>query len=262
MQSTGQTTFKRQNICMASVKTTLSVQFIFGEDCAHYIITILMRISMKNKIINRKKATEIFKDNQSIIIGGFMANGTSEVLCDVIGESGIKDYTIIANDTAMPGIGIGKLVSTERVAKVIASHIGLNPQTGALMNSGKMEVLLVPQGTLIEQIRSGGYGLGGVLTQTGIGTDVQKGKQTVEIKGNKFIVEEAITADISVLHATIADTFGNCFFKGTTKNFNVQAGMAGKTVIVTADEIVSVGGLDKEYIHLSGIFVDYILEEK
>ncbi len=217
---------------------------------------------MKNKFIDKSKAKEVLSNAKSMIIGGFMANGTSEVLCDLVVESGMGGYTIIANDTAMPGLGIGKLISTKKVKKVVASHIGLNPETGALMNSGEMEVTLVPQGTLIEQIRAGGYGLGGVLTPTGLGTDVEKGKQVIEVKGKKFLLEEPIKSDIAILHATQADAFGNCFFKGTTKNFNVLGGMAGKTVIITADEILPVGEMDKEKINLSGIFVDYILEER
>ncbi len=215
---------------------------------------------MINKLIDKQKAMQVFAAAKSMIIGGFMANGTSETLCDLIVESGAEGYTVIANDTAMPGCGIGKLISTKKVKKVVASHIGLNPETGALMNSGEMEVTLVPQGTLIEQIRAGGYGLGGVLTPTGLGTDVEKGKQVIEVKGKKYLLEEPITADVAVLHATLADNFGNCFFKGTTKNFNMLGGMAGKTVIITAEKIVPVGELDKEKINLPGIFVDYILE--
>ncbi len=217
---------------------------------------------MKNKIIDKEKAKNVLSGATSFIIGGFMANGTSETLCDLIVQSGVSGYTIIANDTAMPGIGIGKLISSKNVGKVVASHIGLNPETGALMNSGELEVTLVPQGTLIEQIRSGGYGLGGVLTPTGLGTDVEIGKQVIEVKGKKYLLEEPITADIALLHATQADTFGNCFFKGTTKNFNLLAAMAGKTVIITAESIVPVGEMDKENIQVSGIFVDFILEEK
>lgn len=216
---------------------------------------------MKNKRISNERAKQLFKEVSTIMIGGFMGNGTSETICDLISESEAEGYTIIANDTAMPNVGIGKLIATHKVKKVVASHIGLNPETGLLMTQKKMQVELVPQGTLIEQIRAGGFGLGGVLTPTGLGTDVAKGKKTVTVQGKQYLLEEPMTADISVLHATIADEFGNCFFKGTTKNFNIMAGMAGKQVIVSADEIVPIGEMDMETIQLPGIFVDYILEE-
>ena len=215
---------------------------------------------MKSKIICKDTATQYLADEQTIMISGFMGNGTSEKLCDIVVESGIENYTIIANDTSVPGSGIAKLISSGKAKKVIASHIGLNPETGRLMGTGDLDVELIPQGTLAEKIRAGGFGLGGILTPTGIGTDIEHGKQIIKVNDKEYLLEEPLKADIALLHATCVDRFGNCFFKGTTKNFNVIMGPAAQKVIVTYEELLDVGQLDKELIHLSGIFVDHILE--
>jgi acetate CoA/acetoacetate CoA-transferase alpha subunit len=168
--------------------------------------------------------------------------------------------TIIANDTSFVDRGIGRLVVNRQIKKVITSHIGTNSETGRLMNEGLMEVVLVPQGTLIERIRAGGSGLGGVLTPTGVGTVVEEGKQKVTIEGREYLVELPLKADLSILRGTIVDEFGNTFYKGTTRNFNPIIAMAGEKVIVEAEKLVKVGELNPDYVITPGVLVDYIIE--
>ncbi len=180
-------------------------------------------------------------DGASVMVGGFMAVGTPERLIDEIVRQGKRDLTVIANDTAAPGRGIGKLISARSVRKVIASHIGLNPETQRQMMAKEIDVELVPQGTLIERIRAGGFGLGGVLTQTGIGTPVEDGKQQVEVDGKPYLVEVALRADFALVQAFIADYLGNLGYALTSRNFNPVIAMAASTVIVCADNIVPIG---------------------
>jgi len=215
---------------------------------------------VKNKLIDYSAAMELFRDGMTIMIGGFLGNGTSEQLIDVMIAKNIRDYTIIANDTAIPGIGISKLIATKRVKKLIVSHIGMNPETGRQMSSDEIEVELVPQGTLAERIRCGGSGLGGILTATGLGTEVEQGKQIISVNGKDYLLELPLHGDIALIHATVIDKAGNCFYEGTTKNFNHLMAMACDVVIATAETIVEVGELDRNYIMTSGIFVDYILK--
>ncbi len=214
---------------------------------------------LRNKLINTGEFMKHLKDGMTIMIGGFMGNGTPEALVDAIIESGIKDYTVIANDTAMPGVGISKLIATKRVKKLIASHIGLNPQTGELMGTGELDVTLVPQGTLIERIRCGGSGIGGFLTPTGLGTDVENGKQIVAADGKNYLLELPLKADLAIIRGTTVDKSGNVFFAGTTKNFNPLIATAADTVVAEAETLVESGELETELVMLSGIFVDFIV---
>lgn len=213
-----------------------------------------------NKIINKEELKNHFKDGMTIMIGGFLACGTPEKLIDTLIELNIKDLTIIANDTSFVDRGLGRLVVNGQVKKVIASHIGTNPETGRLMNEGKMEVELVPQGTLIERIRAGGSGLGGVLTPTGVGTVVEKWKQKIKVGEKEYLVELPIRADLALVKGSIVDEFGNTFYRGTTKNFNPIIAMAADTVITEADEIVKVGELDPDHISTPGVLVDFIVK--
>lgn len=213
-----------------------------------------------NKIINKEELKKHFKDGMTIMIGGFLACGTPERLIDTLIELNIKDLTIIANDTSFVDRGLGRLVVNGQVKKVIASHIGTNPETGRLMNEGKMEVELVPQGTLIERIRAGGSGLGGVLTPTGVGTVVEKWKQKIKVGEKEYLVELPIRADLALVKGSIVDEFGNTFYRGTTKNFNPIIAMAADTVITEADEIVKVGELDPDHISTPGVLVDFIVK--
>jgi acetate CoA/acetoacetate CoA-transferase alpha subunit len=205
------------------------------------------------------KAVEMIPDGASLMIGGFMAVGTPERLLDEIVRQKKRDLTVIANDTATPDKGIGKLVRAKLLRKLIASHIGLNPDTQHQMISGELEVELVPQGTLIERIRAGGCGLGGVLTQTGIGTPVETGKQRVEVDGQSFLIETALKADFALVHAFVADYLGNLSYALTARNFNPIIALAGNTVVANADNIVPVGVIAPDHVVTPAPVVDYLI---
>jgi len=206
-----------------------------------------------------EEAVAKIEDGASLLIGGFMGVGTPERVIDEIVRQGKRDLIVIANDTAMPGIGIGKLISAKLVKKLIASHIGLNPETQRQMIDGSLMVDLVPQGTLIEQIRAGGYGLGGVLTATGVGTEVEKGKQKVEVDHRPYLIEVAIRADFALVHAFLADYYGNLSYALTARNFNPIAAMAGATVIASAEHIVPVGVIAPDHVMTQAPVVDYLI---
>jgi acetate CoA/acetoacetate CoA-transferase alpha subunit len=206
-----------------------------------------------------KEAVAKIPDGASLLIGGFMAVGSPERMIDEIVRQGKRDLTVIANDTASPGVGIGKLISARLVRKVIASHIGMNPETQQQMMRGELIVDLVPQGTLIEQIRAGGYGLGGVLTPTGVGTDVEKGKQRIEVGGQTYLIELALRADYALVHAFLADYLGNLAYALTARNFNPVIAMAGATVIASADNIVPVGVIAPDHVITPAPVVDYLI---
>ena len=198
-------------------------------------------------------------DGARLMIGGFMGVGTPEGLVDELLRQGKHDLTVIANDTAMPGVGIGKLVAAGAVRKVIASHIGLNPETQKKMLTGTMEVELVPQGTLIERIRAAGFGLGGILTPTGVGTVVEEGKRKLEVDGRDFLLETALHADFALVQAFVADYLGNLTYALTARNFNPVIAMAGDTVIVEAEHIVPVGMISPDQVMTPAPIVDYLI---
>lgn len=212
-----------------------------------------------SKVKDVSEAVNYIKDGMTVMIGGFMGNGTPEILIDAILDKGIKDLTIIANDTGFIDKGIGKLIVEKRAKKVIASHIGLNPETGRQMNSKEIQVDLVPQGTLIEQIRCGGAGIGGFLTETGVGTIVEEGKQKIQLDGKQYLLELPLRADVALIGGSIVDKVGNVFYKGSTRNFNPVMATVADLVIVGAEKIVEVGELDPNNIVTPGIFVDYIV---
>lgn len=209
-----------------------------------------------------EEAISHIKDGMTIHIGGFLAVGTPESIITALIEKGVKDLTIIANDTGFPDRGIGRLVVNNQVKKVIVSHIGTNPSTGQKMQSGEIEVELVPQGTLAERVRAAGCGLGGVLTPTGLGTIVAEGKEVITVDGKDYLLEKPLKADVALLGGTIVDEVGNVIFAKTTKNFNPLMGTAADLVIVEAENIVKVGDIDPDHVTLSRIFVDYIVEKK
>ena len=209
--------------------------------------------------ISIESAVAKIPDGASLMIGGFMAVGTPERVVDEIVRQRKRDLTVIANDTATPGKGIGKLVDAKLVRKVVASHIGLNPETQRQMMAGETEVELIPQGTLIERIRAAGFGLGGILTPTGVGTVVEEGKRSIELEGKKFLVEPALPADFALVHAFLADYLGNLSYALTARNFNPVIAMAGATVIVTADHIVPVGVIAPDHVVTPGAIVDYLI---
>ena len=195
----------------------------------------------------------------SLMIGGFMGVGTPERLVDELVRQGKRDLTVIANDTALPGIGIGKLVTAKLVRKVIASHIGLNPETQQKMLSGEIEVELVPQGTLIERIRAGGYGLGGILTRTGVGTVVEEGKRKLEVDGIEYLLETPLRSDFALVQAFLADYLGNLTYVLTARNFNPVIAMAATTVVVDAEHIVPVGMISPDHVTTPAAIVDYLV---
>lgn len=211
------------------------------------------------KQVSPREAVASINDGAVIMIGGFMSNGTPEILIDALIEKNLKNLTIIANDGGTLDTGIGRLIKTGAVSRLIASHIGLNPLTGQLMNEGKMEVQLVPQGTLAEQIRAGGAGLGGVLTPTGLGTEIEAGKQVIDVDGKSFILEKPLKAEFALIRASIADEKGNLFYRATTRNFNPMMATAAETVIAAAEEIVPVGDIQAESVATPGIFVDFLV---
>ncbi len=204
-------------------------------------------------------AADLIPHGASLMIGGFMAVGSPERMIDALVARGVGDLTVIANDTAMPGKGIGKLISAGLVRHVIASHIGLNPETQAKMIAGELTCELVPQGTLIERIRAGGMGLGGVLTPTGLGTEVEVGKQIVTVDGRPYLVETPLRADFALIGAWQADYVGNLNYMLTAHNFNPIIALAGRTVIAEADSIVPVGVIPPDAVKTPGVLVDHLL---
>jgi len=212
--------------------------------------------------IKAAQAAELIPDGSTLLIGGFMGVGSPHRLIDAIVVRGTKNLTVIANDTAMPGRGIGKLVTAGAISRVVASHIGLNPETQQKMISGDIEVDLVPQGTLVERIRAAGVGLGGILTPTGLGTLVEEGKQIVTVKGREFLLEEPIHADFALIAAHQADYVGNLEYSLTAHNFNPIMALAGETVIAEPQTIVPVGVISPDSVKTPGILVDHLLERQ
>ncbi|WP_411682599.1 acetate CoA-transferase subunit alpha [Clostridium thailandense] len=214
---------------------------------------------MTNKLIGIDEVMEHIKDGMTIMIGGFMGVGTPEPIIDAMVKKGVKDLTIIANDTGFPDKGIGKLIVNKQAKKVIASHIGLNPETGRQMNAKEIEVDLVPQGTLAEQIRCGGAGIGGFLTETGVGTIVEEGKEKIKVNDKEYLLELPLRADIAIVGGSIVDKKGNTFYNGSTRNFNPLIATAADMVIVGAEKLVEIGELNQNHVMTPGIFVDYIV---
>jgi len=212
------------------------------------------------KVINRKSFLDHVRSGMSIMVGGFMVVGTPETLVDDIVNSDITDLTIICNDAGLPGRGIGKLISAGKVKKLIASHIGLNPEAGQKMSDGSMEVELIPQGTLAERIRAGGAGLGGFLTPTGFGTIVQEGKEVINVDGTDYLLEKPLKADLALILGHKIDRKGNTVYNKTIRNFNPLMATACETVVAEAREIVEIGDLDPDNIVTPHIFVDYIVK--
>ncbi len=212
-----------------------------------------------NKIITISEAVNKVKDGMTIMVGGFLANGTPERLIDALVEKGVKNLTLICNDTGFPDRGVGKMVVAKQFKRIIVSHIGTNPETANQMNSGETIVELVPQGTLAERVRCAGTGLGGVYTPTGIGTEVEIGKEKKVINGIEYILELPLKADVALLFGSVVDKKGNIVFNKTMKNFNPIMAMAADTVIVDAEKVVEIGEIDPENVMTSGIFVDYVV---
>jgi len=206
-----------------------------------------------------EQSVKMIPDGASLMVGGFLGVGTPERIVDEIVRQKKRDLTVIANDTATPNKGVGKLVSAKLVRKAIVSHIGLNPETQRQMMAGELEVELVPQGTLIERIRAGGYGLGGILTRTGLGTPVELGKQRIKADGKLYLLELALRADFALVQAFIADYLGNLGYALTARNFNPVIALAAEIVIASADNIVPVGVLAPDHVVTPAPVVDYLI---
>ncbi|SFU15625.1 butyryl-CoA:acetoacetate CoA-transferase alpha subunit [Kosakonia arachidis] len=213
------------------------------------------------EIISPQQAAAMVEDGMTVMIGGFMAVGTPEKIIDALVEKGVCDLTVIANDTGLLDRGIGKLVANKQIKKIIASHIGLNPETGRQMSQGELEAELIPQGSLVERIRAGGAGLGGVLTRTGLGTVVENGKQQVIIDGEPWLLERPLQADIALIRCSVADTAGNALFNKTTKNFNPVMATAARVVIAECESIVPMDCAAADRYNTPGIFIDYLVRE-
>jgi len=208
--------------------------------------------------IGKAEFLKLIFDGATISVSGFLGVGAPEQIIDIILESEKKDFTIICNDTAFENKGVGRLVSNNRVKKVITSHIGTNKASGNLMHSGKLEVELVPQGTILERLRAKGAGLGGILTPTGVGTAVEVGKQKFEIDGKEYILEKPLGADFSLIHAHSADKKGNLVYRHTARNFNHVMAFSGNIVIADVENVVETGSIDPNQVMTPGILVDYI----
>jgi len=206
-----------------------------------------------------EKAVALISDGATIMVGGFMGVGTPERLMDELVRQGKRDLTLICNDNALPGVGVGKLVSAGLRKTTVSSHIGVNPETQKRMFAGSLEVELSPQGTLIERIRAGGYGLGGVLTATGVGTMVEEGKRKIDVDGKEYLLETPLRADFALIHAMVADYLGNLRYALTARNFNPIIAMAGATVIATAANIVPVGVISPDEVMTPAAIVDYLV---
>jgi acetate CoA/acetoacetate CoA-transferase alpha subunit len=217
---------------------------------------------MNNKAINVTKAVEMIPDGATLMIGGFLAVGSPRRLIDELVRQGRKHLTIIANDTARPDVGIGKLIDAKLVDQLIASHIGMNPETQRQMIAGEIKVELCPQGSLAERIRAGGVGLGGVLTPTGVGTDAAEGKSIVTIHGKDFLLELPLQADFALLGARRADYRGNLDYSLTARNFNPIMAWSAKVVMAEPNEIVPVGVIPPDDVVTPHVLVDYLIERR
>jgi acetate CoA/acetoacetate CoA-transferase alpha subunit len=216
-------------------------------------------MSTVQKIISSQDVQQYFRDRMSIMYGGFLGFGTPDGLVRALLDHGARSLTLIGNDTALPNTGVGPLIVNKRVKKLIASHIGTNPETGRQMIAKDLEVNLVPQGTLAEQIRCGGAGLGGILTPTGVGTIVEQGKTKLTFDGIEYLVERPLRADVALLKAKKSDRMGNLVYERAARNFNPIMALAADLVIAEVDEIVEVGEIDPDIVATPGALVHKII---
>ncbi|PIE46994.1 MAG: succinyl-CoA--3-ketoacid-CoA transferase [Gammaproteobacteria bacterium] len=202
---------------------------------------------------------DVVVDGQTLAIGGFGLCGIPEALIEALRDSGKKDLTCISNNAGVDGFGLGLLLETRQVKKMISSYVGENKEFERQFLSGELEVELTPQGTLAEKLRAGGAGIPAFYTATGYGTQIAEGKETREFDGKNYIMERSLTADIALVKAQKADKAGNLIFNKTARNFNPLCAMAGKITIAEVEEIVEVGDIDPDEVHLPGIFVQRIV---
>jgi acetate CoA/acetoacetate CoA-transferase alpha subunit len=215
-----------------------------------------------HKAITPQDAAELIPDGATLMIGGFMGVGSPHRVIDALVAVGRKNFTVIANDTARPGFGIGKLITSGQISRLIASHIGLNPETQKAMIAGSIDIQLTPQGTLAEQIRAGGFGLGGVLTKTALGTIAAKGMKVIDIDGVDWLFAPPLKADFALLHADRADYNGNLVYQLTSTNFNPMMATAGGVVIAESREISPVGLIPPDEVTTPGVLVNYLIRRE
>ncbi|WP_338692021.1 CoA transferase subunit A [Neisseria leonii] len=202
---------------------------------------------------------DIAADGQTVAVGGFGLCGIPEALIAALRDSGVKDLTCISNNAGVDGFGLGLLLESRQIKKMIASYVGENKEFERQFLSGELEVELTPQGTLAEKLRAGGAGIPAFYTKTGVGTQVAEGKEIREFDGQEYVMERSLTADIALVKAWKADTAGNLVFRKTARNFNPDVAGAGRTTIVEVEELVETGALDPDHIHLPGIYVHRIV---
>ena len=215
------------------------------------------------KFVSLQEAAAQVKDGMTVMIGGFLGCGNPHNIVDELIKSGVKDLTIIANDSPKTGFGLARLIDEHRVKRLIASHVGLNQNVADQMNSGEMEVNLIPQGSLAEMIRAGGGGLGGVLTATGLGTPVEESPlvdRKITIDGKDYLLMKTLHADVALISGHTVDKMGNVWYKGTSRNFSNLVATAADVVICEADNVVEPGVIEPENVVTQGIFVDYIVD--
>ena len=213
-------------------------------------------------LVSLEEAISKIQNGMTIMVGGFIGCGAPDQLLEAICQRKIKELTLIANDTGILGDAMSQLIVQRCVSKLIATHIGTNKETGRQMSAGELDVKLVPQGTLVEQIRAAGAGLGGILTPTGIGTLVEEGKQKLVVNGSEYLLELPIRANVALLKAHKADKAGNLVYRRSARNFNPLMAMAADLVIVQVDHIVEVGAIDPDEVMTPGIFVDYLVQKQ
>lgn len=214
-----------------------------------------------DKVVDYDAIEHLFHDEMTLMIAGFLANGTPEGLISFILEKGWKHLKIITNDGSFPDKGFGRLISADEdvVDEVTSCHIGTNKVLMKRFNEGTIKVNFIPQGTLVEAIRAKGCGLGGVLTPVGVGTELATGRQILTIKGKDYLLEEPLSAEVAIIKGSKVDRFGNIIYHGASRNYNTAMAMAGDNVVCEAEEIVEIGTLNKDYIHTPGVFVDYVV---
>lgn len=216
---------------------------------------------MVNKVYSSAKDAlqDVVQDGQTLAVGGFGLCGIPESLIAALKQTGVKNLTCISNNAGVDGFGLGLLLESKQIKKMIASYVGENKEFERQFLSGELEVELTPQGTLAEKLRAGGAGIPAFFTATGVGTLIAEGKEEREFNGKPYILENSLTADIALVKAYKADTAGNLIFRKTAQNFNPVCAMVGKVCIVEVEEIVEIGALDPDQIHLPGIYVNRIV---
>ena len=214
----------------------------------------------KGKVVSVEEAVAKIEDGMRVMVGGFLGNGSAAGLLDALAERGVRELTLICNDSGLAGRGIARLIEAGCCRKLIASYIGACPESGRRMQAGEMEVELVPQGTLAERIRAHGSGLGGVLTPTGVGTVVEEGKERVRVDGRDYLLEKPLGADVALIGGSVADRAGNVHYRRSTRNFNPLMALAADVVVVEAREIVETGGIDPDAVVTPGVLVDWIVQ--